>query len=549
MLSRVHSVSTTRTLFIAIALFLLALGINLIGLDFLSLTSDECFSIYHAQMSPRLIYHHLSTGNNPPLHEWILHYWIGWFGDSAFSVRLPSAIFSGLITALIFILGTQISAGNEKLEKAAGNTSIGGIAALLFLASNYTTFLAHEARTYNLTLFLGVLTTLLFVRAIKHESRWQFFTFGLTGGFLCLSHFFGLWILIAIGFFWVLNTKGKYPFLLFVGWAMLGFSMSFGWYLPNIWHRFVDSASQGTWVNPAPWDAPYLTLWKYLNTPVATILAMILLVYAVVKLVAHQPSTDKPAVQKQNVHLLLWLFALPFFGQWLMSLDHPFSIPMFTERYASITLPFLCLILAMALSGLRENYNQRLYNFALALFLSTILSGKNFTPANQASAKEALQTSKVSLGANWGKTPIILEPYHSAFQVLYYADHNRFKQYQFKQCEPQLLYEHLIRQLRPSKIYIQEPKKNRIYMGCESKLGLLSQSNQLGYLHFGSDRTSHTVEIENELNQLANVQIDTNQSKPTKLVKIKRFSIKIPKTLWGRREISSEAEFWLIDRK
>ena len=63
MLSRVLSVSTTRTLFIAIALFLLALGTNLIGLDFLSLTSDECFSIYHAQMSPRLIYHHLSSGD------------------------------------------------------------------------------------------------------------------------------------------------------------------------------------------------------------------------------------------------------------------------------------------------------------------------------------------------------------------------------------------------------------------------------------------------------------------------------------------------------
>ena len=532
MLSRVLSVSTTRTLFIAIALFLLALGINLIGLDFLSLTSDECFSIYHAQMSPRLIYHHLSSGNNPPLFEWMLHYWMRFFGDSAFSVRLPSAIFSSLTTALIYVLGTQIYVARS--EENAANSSLGMIAAILFLSSNYSTFLAHEARTYNLTLFLGVLTTLLFVRAIKNESRWQFFTFGLTGGLLCLSHFFGLWILIAIGFFWVLNTKGKYPFILFVGWAMLGFSMSFGWYLPNIWHRFVDSASQGTWVNPAPWDAPYFTLWKYLNTPIATILGMIIILWLFIR-VALQKSTPQ---SNPTLKLILWLFALPFFGQWLLSLNHPWSIPMFTERYASITLPFLCLMIAMGLSGLREYYNQRLYNFVLALFFSTILSGKNFTPPNFAAAKESLKlvynhtknqaintSNEVPRPANQ-TTPLIIEPYHAAFQVLYYKDHKRFTEY-----HPSNIYEHLASQLSHSNIWILKSKNSFDSLG-------LSQSPKLAYLHFGSEKSAHTKTIENQLELLT-----------AKGGKIESHSIQIPKTLWGTWEIKSEAEFWLIERK
>ncbi|MFN4784219.1 MAG: glycosyltransferase family 39 protein, partial [Bacteroidota bacterium] len=474
MLNRTTGVSILQhPIFLAILFFFLAMGINLIGIDLLSLTSDECFSIYHAQMSPRLIYHHLSTGNNPPLHEWILHYWMGWFGDSAFSVRLPSAIFSSLTTALIFILGTQISAGNEKLEKVAGNTNIGGIAALLFLASNYTTFLAHEARTYNLTLFLGVLSTICFVTAIRSGKTKHFLVYGLIGGLLCLSHFFGIWILLAQGSFW-LRTNWRNPNALKkMGWAVLGFGIAFGWYVPNLWYRFVDSASQGTWVNPAPWDAPYFTLWKYLNTPIATIIAVLLLLYLIINLAA-----KKSIAQKQNAQLILWLFALPFFGQWLLSLDHPFSIPMFTERYASITLPFLCLILAMALSGLREQYNQGLYRFALALFFSTILSGKIFTPANQASAREALQTAKVSLGANWGN-PIILEPYHSAFQVLYYADHNRFKQYQFKQYQPHLIYDHLASQLSHSNIWILKTAKSLDSLG-------LSHESHLTYLRFGT---------------------------------------------------------------
>jgi len=522
MLNRTTGVSILQhPIFLAILFFFLAMGINLIGIDLLSLTSDECFSIYHAQMSPRLIYHHLSTGNNPPLHEWILHYWMGWFGDSAFSVRLPSAIFSSLTTALIFILGTQISAGNEKLEKAAGNTSIGGIAALLFLASNYTTFLAHEARTYNLTLFLGVLSTICFVTAIRSGKTKHFLVYGLIGGLLCLSHFFGIWILLAQGSFW-LKTNWRNPNALKkMGWAVLGFGIAFGWYVPNLWYRFVDSASQGTWVNPAPWDAPYFTLWKYLNTPIATIIAALLLLYLTINLAA-----KKSIAQKQNAQLILWLFALPFFGQWLLSLDHPFSIPMFTERYASITLPFLCLILAMALSRLREQYNQGLYRFALALFFSTILSGKIFTPANQASAREALQTAKVSLGANWGKTPIVLEPYHSAFQLLYYLDHQRFQQY-----HTESVYPHLANQLLQSNVWILKTNKSLDSTG-------LSNNNTLAYLRFGTVKSVHTIQIEQQLEKLT----ATGGS-------IKSSTIQIPKRLWGTTEISSEAEFWLIERK
>ncbi|MEY4897152.1 MAG: hypothetical protein RL525_545, partial [Bacteroidota bacterium] len=306
MLNRTKGVSILQhPISLAILFFFLSMGIHLIGLDALSLTSDECFSIYHAQMSPRLIYQHLSTGNNPPLHEWILHYWMLWFGDSPFAVRFLSLIFSSLTTALIFVLGTQISAARS--DENAANSNIGMIAAILFLSSNYSTFLAHEARTYNLTLFLGVLSTIAFIGALKSGKIKHFLIYGLIGGLLCLSHFFGIWILLAQGSFWLLWNKESRPALKSMIWAALGFGIAFGWYIPNLWYRFVDSASQGTWVNPAPWDAPYLTLWKYLNTPVATILAMILLVYAVVKLVAHQPSTDKPAVQKQNAHLLLWL--------------------------------------------------------------------------------------------------------------------------------------------------------------------------------------------------------------------------------------------------
>lgn len=297
----------------ASAIFFIAIGFQLIGIDKLSLTSDECFSIYHAQMSPSLIYHHLSTGNNPPLYEWILHYWMGWFGDSAFSVRLPSAIFSSLTTAAIFILGLQMASTDRPSTERKENLRLGILAATFFLASNYTTFLAHEARTYNLTLLLSVLSTICFVTAIGSEKTKHFLLYGLIGGLLCLSHFFGSWILLAQGSFWLRSNWRNQNALKKMGWALLGFGLAFGWYVPNLWYRFVDSASQGTWVNPAPWDAPYLTLWKYLNTPAATILAMILLVYAVVRLVVHPTSTGRIPCPKTKRPSPAMAFCTPLF--------------------------------------------------------------------------------------------------------------------------------------------------------------------------------------------------------------------------------------------
>ena len=525
MLNRTKGVSILQhPISLAILFFFLSMGIHLIGLDALSLTSDECFSIYHAQMSPRLIYQHLSTGNNPPLHEWILHYWMLWFGDSAFAVRFLSLIFSSLTTALIFVLGTQISAARS--EENAANSSTGLIASILFLSSNYSTFLAHEARTYNLTLFLGVLSTIAFIGALKSGKIKHFLIYGLIGGLLCLSHFFGIWILIAHGSFWLLWNKESRPALKSMIWAALGFGIAFGWYIPNLWYRFVDSASQGTWVNPAPWDAPYLTLWKYLNTPIATISAISLLIYLPFYLFKNKSNRTI-----QNQILIFWIFALPFFGQWLFSLDHPFSIPMFTERYAGITLPFLCLTLSVSILALPLSLGKHIAAIKTISLIGVMTLGRILTPANQASAKEAIQTAKVSLGANWGKTPIILEPYHSAFQVLYYADHNRFKQYQFKEHQPQLIYDHLASQLSHSNIWILKTAKSLDSLG-------LSNKSQLTYLRFGTVKSAHTIQIEQQLEKLTNTGGN-----------IKGITIQIPKRLWGTTEITSEAEFWLIERK
>jgi hypothetical protein len=57
-------------------------------------------------------------------------------------------------------------------------------------------------------------------------------------------------------------------------------------------------------------------------------------------------------------------------------------------------------------------------------------------------------------------------------------------------------------------------------------------------LRFGTEKSVHTIQIEQQLEKLTNTGGNMQGS-----------AIQIPKRLWGTTEITTEAEFWLIERK
>ena len=134
-------------------LVIVALTIRLLYLNGTDIAGDEPFSIFVAQFDLSEILAYLSTGNNPPLFEVLLHFYIGWVGDSDFVLRLFPTVFSALTVIPIFLIGKRFFNGRVAL-----------MASILFIFSIYQIRFAHEIRVYSLfSLFTGWHFTFFFL--------------------------------------------------------------------------------------------------------------------------------------------------------------------------------------------------------------------------------------------------------------------------------------------------------------------------------------------------------------------------------------------------
>jgi mannosyltransferase len=144
--------------------FCLVVAINLlvkiVGISHNPIALDEPFSIYHSQFSINHIYQILSEGNNPPLYEFFLHYWISIGGTDAFWVRLPSVIFSSLASGFWFMAALHCMG----LWYAVGCT-------VLFTFSTEYIYFSHEARAYAMLLMVLAISSYLVIRVWNGEKK------------------------------------------------------------------------------------------------------------------------------------------------------------------------------------------------------------------------------------------------------------------------------------------------------------------------------------------------------------------------------------------
>ncbi len=135
------SLLPTRSLLVLLLVLLLAAGLRLGGLSYLSLRGDEAFSVVFARQDLGEVWRGLLlTEPHPPLYYSALHYWMAAAGQSELAVRYFSAFFGILVVAVTYRLARSLGSGEEV-----------GLAATFLVAVNpYLVWQSRDARMYTL---------------------------------------------------------------------------------------------------------------------------------------------------------------------------------------------------------------------------------------------------------------------------------------------------------------------------------------------------------------------------------------------------------------
>lgn len=396
-------VQKNKILITALFLLLVNLLLKMLFITQPSIAWDEPFTIYHAQMDASSIIRHLYNGNNPPGFELILHCWIKMFGIGPFAVRFLPCVFSSLTAMMLFLLGCK-----------AFHYRTGLLTALIFTFSNFHLFFAHEARVYALFGFLAVTSVYFFILLMQTRKKRFFIGLTVVNAALMYCHYFGAFIPLIEGIsVLVIARLRKEHFWRFV---LSGVCTLF-LFLPNIMilaGRFSDTASKGTWIEkPTGIVNLYNMLWNFSNQPLNTVICLVILFAALIKLLVLK---DFRQVQTEKKIVAIW-FLFPFFFMFGIS----WIMPIFLDRYLVFVSFGYYFLVAISLDYL---FGKPIWKYAATSVLA-VLFAVTFRPDldNKRHVKETIAKVAELKDDN---TSVIICDHDFVLNFAYYYDQRLF---------------------------------------------------------------------------------------------------------------------------
>ena len=372
--------------------------------------SDECFSLFYAQFSPAEIIRTLIQGDNPPLWELLLHFWIRLFGISVVSLRAMSVLFSSATVLPIYLTG----------ERFVGRHA-GLAASLAYAFCTFSIFLSHDGRVYSLVGMLAAWSTYLFLLLINDEShrrrRWLWLT--VVNLLIMYSHYMAIWVLVAEFATAMIHGESRKRMrrggLAHIGALAVGYIPMY----PVLWRRFLDSGLHGTWISRSTGVHDlYFMLGSYTNAPVVTALTMLLTaftaVYTIVRIVQRKASFS-------NTTRLTLLWAVPA----VVSFGLSFLVGFLFNRYFYFLVPTYLLALtayAYRLAG-DTKWLQWLLPSALVLLMTVSVEpdSRLVRYGGWKGDTSAVVAQIVNTTAN-NKANVVLVPEWDDKQMVYYLD-------------------------------------------------------------------------------------------------------------------------------
>ena len=370
---------------------------------------DESFSLYMSLQSLPDAIRMLCKGDNPPLWEVLLHFWIKPFGISEVAIRSLSLIFSTLTIIPIYLLGEKYI-----------HRFIGLVSSLFYCFSTFSIYLAHECRVYSLIGFLSASSAFLFISIIKNPKTFKFILLTLVNLMLMYGHYLSVWT-IVMEFIIALSIKPVRkkiwkPYLLHAATLILLFTPMF----PVLFRRFMDSGINGTWIEKttSP-EALYDFLWRMCNVPVTTVLAIGILISALIKLIINV-SQKKLFFGNISILSLLWIVPL------LISFVLSYFTGFFLDRYFYFLFPIF--YLSMAAYCIYLSHKQKaigltlmsVFAVAMAISCSPDSSTKRFSGWHSDIKPIVLRL----IEAKEKEKALVILPEYFDKQFTYYLDEN-----------------------------------------------------------------------------------------------------------------------------
>ncbi|TAL44327.1 MAG: hypothetical protein EPN91_04620 [Salinibacterium sp.] len=350
-----------------------------------SFWGDEAASVMSAERSLPSLFRmlgHVDAVHG--LYYLFLHFWIGAFGASELSVRLPSALAVGVLVAGTFVLARTLASRNFAIVAAA-------ICALLPRVS----YMAEDARSYAFTAAIGVWVTVLLLALLRnrlspraHRLGWLGYSITMAIGTYLFLYF--VLLILVHGAFVAASPEYRPRWRLWARASALAVVLS----LPIVALGFVQRAQIAFLAKRGYANAPgVLAVQWFGSNPLLAVIAWTLIAAAVVGVVlARRRRSAVPLASAVNLGML-WL-ALPTLA--LLALNT--LTPAYNYRYLSFCTPGVALAITAG-AWILPRTGLRVAALALVVLLSVPTDVAEHTPFAKDHGSDLRQTAEY-IGAN-----------------------------------------------------------------------------------------------------------------------------------------------------
>ena len=324
----------------------------------------------------------------------------GWIhlGQSEAWLRLPSALFGIASIPLIFVLARKFVGAAPALASAA----------LLAFNPTHVSY-SQEARSYTLTIFLVLLSTYFFVRAVELDRRKDWVLWTVVSILAFYSHDFAALVLIAQACSLFFKAKPAPWRPVVICGAVILLSA-----LPGLTYVFRASPENLHFIwmpRPSPKEIWHLAMF-FGGGGAKVVLALMLWIAGLLAILRIRQRKSNHDEFWHGMLIGLWAI-LPVAITALVSLLHP----MFLQRYMIFSLPATILLAGLGMSVLgRWHVGLVLVTALCAMSIPTILREYNKPRGDWRAASNAILSSASSGDA------VVFFPFYTRVMLDYYRD-------------------------------------------------------------------------------------------------------------------------------